>query len=142
MISKKFNNSLGLYRVPLILFHPKHSFEQSLAQKITQHIDISPTVLDFLNIPASSIVCGGESVLSKGAGRAYHYLNPGWQYLSGDLGVKWTEGQKPEYFQWNAQTGESKPIESTEKPLSELKLFIQYYFEGFVDQQWPFVCAE
>ena len=144
MIGKKFNNSLGNYRVPLIIYHPQVQFDSKLAQKVTQHIDIPATVLDFLDIPAKGIVCGGESVFAPGRGRAFHYLQPGWQFVAGDRGIFWQENAKPDYFIWNDATGETQTAAKHESSdeFTEFQLLNQYYFEGFVDHAWPFVCAE
>jgi len=139
--SKKFQNSLGLYRVPLILFHPSVSLVGVSTKKTTQHVDIAATILDFVDVSDKGLNLVGESVLVPGEGRALHFLQPGWQYLKGQRVVRWVEDETPVESLWNPQTGEIQRTELTNLQ-SESQLFIQYLHNGFQRNRWPFVCGE
>ncbi|MBY0517148.1 MAG: LTA synthase family protein [Bacteriovoracaceae bacterium] len=137
----KFLNSLGQYRVPLILFHPKIQFDKKLAHKVTEHIDLPVTILDFLDVDELGLCAMGESIFSPGEGKALHFLQPGWQYIKGQRVVQWVENKEPQEWIWNAETGERKPVELTNLK-TESQYYIQYLFNGFRANKWPFALRE
>jgi uncharacterized sulfatase len=47
---KAYKNVIGDFNVPLLIFHPKNKFHTMDTIKISQHTDIMPTVLDYLDI--------------------------------------------------------------------------------------------
>jgi phosphoglycerol transferase MdoB-like AlkP superfamily enzyme len=141
LATKKFQNSLGLYRVPLILFHPTVRFAGVNTEKTTQHVDVPATILDFLDVADKGLNLAGESAFVPGEGRALQFLQPGWQYVKGQRVVRWVENETPVESQWNPQNGEIKSAEVTHLQ-SESQLFIQYLHNGFQRNRWPFVCGE
>jgi phosphoglycerol transferase MdoB-like AlkP superfamily enzyme len=141
LATKKFQNSLGLYRVPLILFHPTVSLIGVNIEKTTQHVDVPATILDFVDVSDKGLNLVGESALVPGEGRALQFLQPGWQYVKGQRVVRWVENEAPIESQWNPQTGEIKSAEVTHLQ-PESQLFIQYLHNGFQRNRWPFVCGE
>ncbi len=63
----KYQNTQGLYRVPLILFHPQIAADKWPAtptDRFAQHADIVPTVLDVLNIDSVQLSKIGTSLFS------------------------------------------------------------------------------
>ncbi len=141
MASKKFKNALGNYRVPLIIYHPTVKFDKALTEKVTQHVDLPASVLDFVDISEAGLNMAGESLFSKGPGRALHFLQPGWQYVRGDRLVRWVEGEQELEYQWNADTGVLTSMTPSELK-SESQLYIQYLLNSFRQNRWPFVVSE
>ncbi len=47
-----YSNRLGIYEIP-ILFYMPHSNLKGLSHLTTQHIDIMPTILDYIHYPES-----------------------------------------------------------------------------------------
>jgi phosphoglycerol transferase MdoB-like AlkP superfamily enzyme len=140
MHTQKFLSSTGLYRVPLILFHPKHSLA-AVPDRVTQHIDVPATILDFVEISPRGIACGGETVLNGGVGRAVHFLQPGWQYIKGDRLCIWSQPEESQNSRWDAKTGIMTP-DSESDLVRESQYYLQYYLHGFRFHKFPFVCSE
>lgn len=72
---KKYKNQVGMHKVPLLFFHPGKKFPNYNAHKISQHADILPTVVDYLNIPTDKLLPFGQSLLDSAAtGKAMYFL--------------------------------------------------------------------
>lgn len=50
------------YRVPLIFFHPRRKLPRVNSDRITQHVDIEPSLLDFLGIATDKMLPFGHSI--------------------------------------------------------------------------------
>lgn len=73
---KTFANPIDSYRVPLILFHPARKLPQVDQNKITQHADIPPTVMDYLGIDTRLLLPFGRSVFHPSLdGLAVNHVN-------------------------------------------------------------------
>ncbi len=79
----KFNNMIGNFRVPLILFHPAQDLRIYKNNKVTQHADIFPTVVDFLGHKLNRYNYLGESVFKNSPGLVINRLNHGSFLLVG-----------------------------------------------------------
>lgn len=53
------------YRVPLIFFHPSRKLPKVNTDRITQHVDIGPSVLDFLGIATDKTLPFGHSIFDS-----------------------------------------------------------------------------
>ncbi|WP_299754911.1 LTA synthase family protein [uncultured Pontibacter sp.] len=73
-IKPNYQNELGHFRVPLLLFHPGKSLPSINAAKVAQHADIPATVVDYLNLPTDKLLPFGHSLLdSASMGRAIFF---------------------------------------------------------------------
>jgi phosphoglycerol transferase MdoB-like AlkP superfamily enzyme len=80
---KKYYTEVGVWRVPLMFYIPglKQHLDVS-PDRITQHADILPSVLDLLGIDRKERFLLGQSVFDAGlTGRAYNYYSSGYMYL-------------------------------------------------------------
>jgi len=75
---KEYQNSNGLYAIPLIFYSPKDSLGSSI-HKVCQQADVLPSIIDYLNID-TSFVSFGNSIWDEN-GFAVNYLNNIYQYL-------------------------------------------------------------
>jgi len=75
---KEYQNSKGLYAIPLIIFDPSDSISSRIT-KVCQQADILPTVIDYLQLD-TTIVSFGNSILDE-KGFAVNYLNNVYQYF-------------------------------------------------------------
>ena len=50
------------YRVPLVFFHPGHRLPKVNPARLTQHVDIGPSILDFLGIVTDKTLPFGHSI--------------------------------------------------------------------------------
>jgi phosphoglycerol transferase MdoB-like AlkP superfamily enzyme len=78
---KEYQNSNGLYAIPLIIHEPSVN-EYSIITKTCQQTDILPTVIDYLHLD-TSLVCFGNSVLDS-TGFAVNYLNNIYQFFENE----------------------------------------------------------
>lgn len=101
-ISKNYIKKNGLYRIPVIFYHPADSTAQQY-DRIVQQTDIMPTLIDYLGIKDSAI-CFGTSL----------YQNPdqGWSITYGN-GV-YTINTKKGTLHFNSKDEQYIPIEETE----------------------------
>jgi len=66
------------YKVPLIIYHPDEQEMKNIKNKvnknkITQHVDLYPTILDYLNIPQNETLPFGETIFANNEGLAFFY---------------------------------------------------------------------
>jgi phosphoglycerol transferase MdoB-like AlkP superfamily enzyme len=128
--SKKFQNEIGKYRVPLVFYHPKLDLSELSNNKVTQHADILPSILDFLNIEMKEFLLFGKSVFSHGEGRAINYINGKFMYLSDKFFLRY-QGNK--FFYYDSQfVLQSKLDEGQIEDINELKALIQYTKNGMI----------
>lgn len=81
---KRYQTLTGSYRVPLLIYVPEQQLKGD-TQKVTQHADVLPTVVDLLGLELSTRSPVGESVFTPGGGQAvngngysYWLLQPPW----------------------------------------------------------------
>lgn len=73
--------SLGMFQVPLLFYHPSDSSLTGEHYKISQQSDIMPSILDYLNYSAP-FVAFGKSVFSNEPSFSITYLGGIYQYVS------------------------------------------------------------
>jgi phosphoglycerol transferase MdoB-like AlkP superfamily enzyme len=135
----KYNNELGQYRVPIIFFHGNVSDNQILRgklkiDKIIQHADIMPTILDYLNIKNQQPLPFGESMFKQSDGGWALKYNEGIFRLTGQncfLNLNKDEEKKIE--KWGDLSITPKVEQEYEQ---KLKAYIQYHHNGLVENSW------
>ena len=78
---KSYQNSKGLYAIPLIIYEPKLTTYHEIT-KVCQQTDLLPTLVDYLKLD-TSIVCFGNSIFDT-TGFAVNYLNNIYQFFEND----------------------------------------------------------
>jgi phosphoglycerol transferase MdoB-like AlkP superfamily enzyme len=121
--TKKFQNLVGRYRVPLIVV----GGEKQDIVKVTQHSDIPKTVLDIVEVegelPATSI-----SAFSGDKGAAINFADGSTFFLASENTV-YTLDKK---YTYDWESGAMN--ESTELPENLLlKAYLQYYLNGLIN---------
>lgn len=128
LTSVKFQNMVGQYRVPLVVYSPL--LEQKSVNKVTQHSDIPKTVLDLVGdkteMPATSVgvFSGDQGVgLNYADGAVYFAMTPE-KLLTLDKA-----GQERSYlYDW--ESGQMKALEGQQDPI--LKAYLQYFLNGLI----------
>ncbi len=67
---ERFDTTLGRYMVPLLLYHPTRPLPPTDPLRITQHVDLLPTILDYTGVTPAEIPRFGRSVFSPAEGEA------------------------------------------------------------------------
>lgn len=66
--TSRYNNQLGRYRVPIILFHPKINLKPFRKERVVSHIDLLPSVLELLRVDHKPRLPLGNSFFSNEKG--------------------------------------------------------------------------
>jgi uncharacterized sulfatase len=66
--TKEYNSTLGRYRVPIVFYDPSHSLFQYKKDRNVSHVDILPSVLDYLDVEHKTKLLFGNSVFSNNRG--------------------------------------------------------------------------
>lgn len=83
-VSEKYGTSLGMYAIPFIIYDPIRD-NAAVISKTTQQADISPTILDYLNIPGKAIFFGQSAIDSSTNGFCLNFLNDRYQFIEDSI---------------------------------------------------------
>jgi phosphoglycerol transferase MdoB-like AlkP superfamily enzyme len=135
----EFVNPLGAYRVPLLFFHPRKPFPTVDAGRITQQVDILPSVLDYLGLPADQRLLFGKSVFRQGEGRAFLHANGQYWLVRGQRALEFTPGRPSRLFDPAGDPLLKSPIPNEPEQLRamerEAEALVQYFNNGLLDHQ-------
>jgi phosphoglycerol transferase MdoB-like AlkP superfamily enzyme len=136
-VRRGYNNKVAMHKVPLILFHPTKSFDFADTTRITQHVDILPTVVDYLNLKTDKLLPFGQSVLdTTNGGRAVFYQGGIFTLVHRDYITElWPNGSLKMF---GYQTHGFKQLKQPDPEKlavygPELKALVQYYRNGLID---------
>lgn len=117
------------YKVPLLFFHPKQKL-QADTSLITNHIDIMPSILDYLHILNPTPALLGQSVFGKQVGHDYavNFSNNTYRVF---LKEHYIEGSATTEFSIKNYKDELIGT-ATEKETLFIKAIIQYYNMGMI----------
>jgi phosphoglycerol transferase MdoB-like AlkP superfamily enzyme len=68
--SARYDTPLGRYMVPTLLYHPAGRLPALETDRVTQHVDLFPTILDFAGVRPERIPRFGRSLFSTQPGEA------------------------------------------------------------------------
>jgi phosphoglycerol transferase MdoB-like AlkP superfamily enzyme len=125
----------GAYRVPLIVYHADSKVvslvKSSLnTEKVCQHTDILPTVLDFIAIEQKPVLPFGESIFEKTEGLAMNFNSGVFRMISAKNYIEMNLEGKTKSFDLKT----NKPLQNVDNQL--LKAYIQYYRNGLIENSW------
>lgn len=135
----KYNNAREMYAIPIILFDPSKN-QSDVIDRITQQTDITPTILDYLGLPATFIGFGSSALQSDHDGFAINYLNDIYQYIDRQY-VLYFDGQKVimAFDQINDPLGAKNLVKSNPSEIksseNRMKSIIQSYNRRLIDNQ-------
>ncbi|HNQ61267.1 MAG TPA: sulfatase-like hydrolase/transferase [Bacteroidia bacterium] len=134
-----YHNRVGMYSIPLIFFRPDGSLK-AVSEKVSQQIDIMPSVLDYLNYerPYFSF---GSSVFDTGAeGFAVNYINDTYQLIDDKYSLILDTVQGNFLFDYKSDLTLQKNIIATQRKHATLmerkiKAIIQTYNNSLIENQ-------
>jgi arylsulfatase A-like enzyme len=133
----EYQNLLGQYRVPLLFHHPQLKFSGVATDRVTQHADILPSVLDYLQIQTDRRLLFGKSVFRQGEGRAFLHSNGHYWLVRGHDALELAAGGATRFFDLaqdpqmrSAIPGEPQRRRALEK---EAQALLQYFNNGMLD---------
>ncbi|QMU29218.1 LTA synthase family protein [Adhaeribacter radiodurans] len=134
---KKYKNSLGYHKVPLLFFRPGKKFSKVNPHKVTQHADILPTLVDYLNIPTDKLLPFGSSVLdAESPGKALIFINGIYSLIRNDYITELHPNGEVQLFGYKTHgfTKFKKEPPAIKKLYArELQAYVQYFRNAMLD---------
>jgi phosphoglycerol transferase MdoB-like AlkP superfamily enzyme len=88
-----YQNRVGGYSVPVLYYHPGDPGLRGKSDRLTQHIDIMPSVLDYIGAHRRFISFGSSVFSDHKDGFVINYLNGIYQFMENDR-VLFYDGEK------------------------------------------------
>nr|WP_223284992.1 LTA synthase family protein [Hymenobacter qilianensis] len=137
-LTPEYQNTLGSYKTPLLLFHPGRKLPPANVGRITQQADIPATVLDYLGMaPGGKLLPFGYSVFDTLAnGRAFFLTGGSYYLVHNDYVTELTADDKVRLYPYQRHNLPPTPIENAAKAQQygrELRASVQYLTNGLLD---------
>lgn len=138
---KKYADLIGGWRVPLFIYVPglRAGQAKTSPDRITQQIDIAPSIYDLLGLDLPEHLLVGQSVFDQDKpGRAYNYTHYSYWYMDPEIMVDFGRDPAPTKYYRHKNTydlQELKPgeeSEKTSKALLDIKSVVHYMNEGLL----------
>ncbi|PCH93940.1 MAG: sulfatase [Bacteroidetes bacterium] len=128
----------GMYDIPLLFFKPNSDLK-GLSSRVTQHIDIMPSILDFIGYEEEYIAFG-QSVFNNNEGYSVNFLNEIYQLYLGDYMLQFDREKSVALFNYQADGALKNNLLEEEKEgalelETKLKAIIQSYNERLTSNQ-------
>lgn len=135
-INPTYQNELGHYRVPLLLFHPSGNLPKIHADKIAQHADIPATVVDYLNLPTDKLLPFGHSLLdSTHEGQAVFFTGNAYMLVQPSGVTELKPDGTLQFYTFPEFTTAPKQAPKAEQ---KLKAMLQFFNNGMVNNRLYF----
>ena len=135
----EYSSVLGHHRVPLLFFHPQQSFTMVDTNRVTQHVDILPSLLDFLHIQPEQQLLFGRSVFRVGAGRAFLHQSGRYWLVRGNRALEFTPALNSRLIDVANDLPLKNPLSDEPERLRsmemEAKALVQYFNNGLLHRQ-------
>lgn len=139
---KSYQNRLGQHKVPLLFFRPGQDLKAINDRKITQHADILPTIVDYLNLPTDKLLPFGKSILdSSSAGQALLYLDGIYSLVRRDYVTELHPDGQLRLLKYQTPGATPPPDEPTagkNHSGRELQAHVQYFRNALLDNNLYF----
>ncbi len=98
-ILASYDNELGHFRVPLIFFHPTFPWTKVNTEQPVQHIDILPSVMDFLGLENKFKILLGDSVFKQDNDKSVLLFNDNMYYqISSEFVTIWDKHNPMKFY--------------------------------------------
>lgn len=141
IIDKKPSNITQPFEIPIAFFHRTDAvFKAKIDSTIAQHIDIMPTVLEYLNYSEPYFALG-ESLLSPPNNKiALTYLSGTYQAIGQNYVLTYTDDANFQYYRLDKQSAERKlhsieahKIHTGNEMMKQLKARIQIFNNNMIN---------
>lgn len=134
-----YKDDLGQYRVPLLIYAPGHRWANVRQNRIAQHADLMPSVLDLLGYKADRTTYLGISLFDDSLPeRAFNKRHPGHWYIDSERMVTWNRETKQAEMYKHDNTRDFTPVSDlrSEETLKALKAFLHRFNAGALRNKW------
>lgn len=136
---KKYSDLIGAWRVPFFIYVPgwKPQKPPTSNDRITQHVDIVPSIMDLLGVALPDRLLVGQSVFDQGKpGRVYNYTSYSYWYMDPDVFLDFGREPYPLKAYVHKNTYEIKEVPAqrpgVENGLLNIKAVVHYINEGLL----------
>ncbi len=130
--SKKYQNLIGHYRVPFLIYGADLNWGEKGALKVTQHSDIPRTILGLVGASADEMPATAADVLGHDKGYAINYADGRDYFLaSGNEVQTLSKEQVQKIYTYDWDSGELKLKGDAQDLL--LKAYLQYFINGLIN---------
>jgi len=138
-----YQNTLGSYKTPLLLFHPGRALPPADVHRITQQADVPATVVDYLNVPAKGqLLPFGYSVFDpQNSGRALFLSGSSLFLVHHDFVTELTTDDKIRLYPYQTHQLSAEPLPNPDPAKvqqygNELKAAAQFFTDGLLDNKF------
>ncbi|GAA3929689.1 LTA synthase family protein [Hymenobacter algoricola] len=138
-----YQNTLGAFKTPLLLFHPGRPLPAADVHRITQQADVPATVVDLLNIPADrQLLPFGYSVFdTTTSGRAFFLSGSSLFLVHRDFVTELTSDDKIHLYPYQTHLLPAAPLPTPDPQKArqygrELKAAAQFFTDGLLDNKF------
>jgi phosphoglycerol transferase MdoB-like AlkP superfamily enzyme len=135
--SEHYNTSIGRYMVPLLFYHPTQKLPAVDPQRVTQHTDILPSVLDYLDIESEPYLLFGRSVFDQNQeGEAIFSIDDNYWLIHKKYFMHFYEPNQQSNIYSRNDAHQQHPLtnkEALKKTMeTRIKSYIQYYKNSLI----------
>ncbi|SMC00537.1 sulfatase [Hymenobacter roseosalivarius DSM 11622] len=137
-LTPSYQNTLGSYKTPLLLFHPGRKLPPADVRRVTQQADVPATVLDYLGLPPNGqLLPFGYSVFDTSANGRALFLTGGSYYLvHHDYVTELTADDQVRLYPYRRHDLPPTPVNDPLKARQygqELRASVQFLTNGLLD---------
>lgn len=129
--TKKFNTKLGMYSIPIVLYHPNDSTIKGVKNTVAQQIDIFPTIMDYVGCNDQFISFGTSLLNDTTAHFAVNYINGIYQLIENDFLLQFDGNKSIGFYNYKKDSLLRQNLLNGTKEYvayeNKLKAFIQSY---------------
>ncbi len=141
---QEYQNSMGDFSIPLIIYHPSKKLPLDTS-KVTQQLDIMPTIINYLGIKTNKLLPFGHSIFNDSRGMAINFYNQSYRLITKDYFLELSpqgESTLYSYYDWSKKNPITDKEEIRKSYEEKLKAYIQYYKNGMMENNWYKLATE
>lgn len=136
-IEREYGTQIGRYAIPIVYFHPGDTNLNGISHKVTQQIDILPSILDYLNFD-EKFIAFGKSVFQDEKDGYWFCHNRGTYYIAdssnflifdGNKGIELFDYKRDSLLQSNILRDKEDITENLETSMKAILQNYQYRME-------------
>ena len=139
------NPIMDRFDVPLIFYSPGQTLPKIDTERVVQHTDLLPSIVNYLGIRTKLLLPFGNSVFSDvsnssdNKGEALYQYDGKYVLLGKSHYLTYTDASGSKFYAMKSKRfGQKKVIqEKQEQEMEEkLKAYLQFYYNGLIDNSW------
>ena len=135
-----YQNRVGQYSIPIIFYSPSDSMLHGKSKFATQHIDILPSVMDYLGFDHTYFAFGKSVFRNPGDGLAVSFIDETYQLIQDGYAFIMRNNEKNSLFNFTTDSTLKNDLDGTDtirerKMEMKLKSFIQNFNHAIVHNE-------